>query len=339
MFRLVHFVCQSYDDFVKLQINKLKDVESVPINIEGDSYINSKMADSIKESIKVGNKYTFDFVGIENISITVANVNHELEKFLIFYSCFLIYLFSKIKKLERLDITLIASDFEKALPKDGKSPLSPFEVNGGVTWSSATSASVLVYRREEIVKVLTHELIHAFNIDEKYISQSDEAFINDYFKLICKSAILNEGYTDSLACLLNVIVYTHLETRGTTSSVFKRAFSKNLAIEKAHIIEQAEKVMKYNNYYIKKGDLCNDASVCEMTHVTSYYIVKAIIYTKIGRFIKLIESNNMCISVPSYLDLIKKNMKQFIKMINLKKNFKTKNLRMSSIDILNLLKK
>ena len=249
----------------------------------------------------------------------------------------MIYLFNnKIgRKIKHLDLKLICYSGKKALPAAGEKDLTAFEINGGVSMSTDHETSILVYRKEEIVKVLTHEMIHGFGLDHKYIPEHLEDFANKYFKVVCRSVTINESFTDALACLINAVIYTHL----SRPSNFERAFRENIKIETAHIVAQAKKVLLYNGYYVKNGVLENDKNVCEQTHVTSYYVLKAVVYYDLDMFLAMLKKSWMCIDLDAYLQILKTKMHTFVKDLDLDANREnSKNLKMSSLDILRTLK-
>lgn len=338
---VINFIRNSYVEFVNIIPKRynLNTIKSHPVVLDGYSYLDPKILFAIKKNIKNGNKYIFDYEGI-HMSITCGNTNSKLERFLIFYTCFLVYLFkTKLNKsLAKLDVTIICYSAIKQTPNKKNQRLTPYHINSGVTSSSLDFADVLVYRKEEVIKVLTHELIHAFGLDAKFISKKDEDFFNNYFKLssinTCKSVTINESFTDSLACLINTIIYTHLQ-RPTN---FDIAFKKNIKKETTHIINQAEKVLLYNGYYLNKDHkLENKNTICEHTHVISYYVLKAVVYTDLNTFINLLSINNMSIDVSSYIDFLYKTLDHFEKISKLKRKNR-KNLNMTILNILHTLR-
>jgi hypothetical protein len=338
---VINFIRNSYIDFVNIIPKRynLNTINSYPIKLDVSAFIDTKILFDIRNTIKTGNKYIFDYEGI-HMSITCANANIKLERFLIFYTCFLVYLFkTKLNKpLTKLDVTIICYSGKKTSPNKNNQPLTSYHVNSGVTSSSIDYADVLIYRKEEVVKVLTHELIHAFGLDAKFISEKEEAFFNNYFKLstnnTCKSVTINESFTDSLACLINTIIYTHLQRPIN----FDIALQKNIKKETIHILNQAEKVLLYNGYYLNKDHkLDNKNNICEHTHVISYYVLKAVVYTDLNAFIHLLSINHMSIDVPSYIDFIHKTLYHFEKFSELKRK-NTKNLNMTILNVLHTLR-
>lgn len=327
------FILEAYKEFLQLRPMKERPVQQVPLQMESSTYIDQKILRDILSSFKTGNLHVFYYVGVHT-ELTIAGATPSMERFLLFYMCFLIYLFKHKagRDIQRLSVKLVCYDGKKHLPGNNED-LTPYHVNGGITMSGGISADVVVYRKEEIVKVLTHELIHAFGLDAKFISPEDEAFVNDYFGITCKSATINESFTDALACYINTVIHTYLSYRDT----FSKQFDKNFASERRHITSQACKVLVHNGYYKKNGVLMNNNKVCEKTHVTSYYVLKAVVYTDISEFLAMLTDNRLCIDVNRYISILKKNLPLFVKNLKLsnKKTFSKKSsLRMSRLDVL-----
>lgn len=324
------YIIDSYKQFLELELEKKHDIKKTHIQIENYAHLDPSIKHEIMKTIHDGYLYTFHFQNVST-TLTIAGTNDsKILKFILFYTCFLIFLFKKTSLLTTLDITVVYFDKPKRITKG---PLTALHVNSGVTSSGKYDAKVVVYRKEEIIKVLTHELIHAFNIDSKTIGKGQEDFINNYFKITCKSATLNESFTDALACYINTVMYTYFERPGN----FDVQFKKNLEKERKHIIRQAEKVLVYNKYYKKDNQITTDQSICEHTHVTSYYIIKAVIYSNLDPFLKMLSETNLMINVPVYLNIVRNNLESFVNIVSLNDvSIKKKNLNMSSLNTLKL---
>lgn len=324
-------VLEAYKEFLEMFPVKERPVQKVPLDMESSTYIDKKILREIQSMFKTGNMHTFYYCGVR-VQLIIAGAKPALERFLLFYTCFLIYLFKKKvgRDIQQLTLKLVCYHGKKCLPCM-KEHLTAYNVNGGVTMSMGVSADVVVYRNEEIVKVLTHELIHAFGLDAKYIPPEEERFVNEYFGIVCRSVTINESFTDALACYINTVMYTYLSSRGG----FVKAFRKNFEAERKHIFTQACKVLVHNGYYKKDGKIMNNSLVCEKTHVTSYYVLKAVVYMDVSEFVKMLEENSLCIDLHRYISIIKKNLLLFVNEADLSKKPKSKSsLRMSSLDVL-----
>lgn len=311
---------KAYKEFKKLRLDKMHNTR-VPVNTSGYDYFDEKIKQDIQLNIKEAEKYSFTFQNV-NVSISMANLD-DLKDFLIYHSCFLIYLFTMYarKHLDRLDIMLIGYEGEKKLPEKGKA-VTPYHVNGGVTLSGASEASIVVYRREEVIKVLTHEMIHAFHLDAKFISSEQESFFNEYFNITCKSVTINESFTDALAIIINTVLY------GILHGNLKKCFKKEID----HILKQARTILIHYGYQKKNGKLIVNTPVCERTHTVSYYVLKAVVFSNLEEFLLLLGKNNMCISIDEYMAFLRAKLPDFAKNINLNV-VKSENLKMSSLDM------
>ena len=115
----------------------------------------------------------------------------------------------KSKINDKKDKTVAEIDrekLEKKFPKKNEI-LGPNEVNSGLTFLDVhKNGDIILYRKEELLKVLIHELIHSNLIDEKIIFSGS---INEFSKLFCVNynILLNEAFTESFATIINNAAY------------------------------------------------------------------------------------------------------------------------------------
>ena len=139
--------------------------------------------------------------------------------------------------------------------------LSPIDINSGVTMFTAPNESVvLVYRRQEAIKVILHELIHAYALDysgSKKWSTTGKALAKKWNVLSRVEVRLNEAYVELMASFL----YSELSSRHSPNSKSVKILDMS-----QHFLNQAEKI------------ICITAAqgkFDQMTHAFEYYIVKA----------------------------------------------------------------
>jgi hypothetical protein len=314
-------------------------------SILSSSYLHINVLNDIKTHMKVSFKYlyTFDNTYI-NLTILYDKYNDQRTKYLIFMLNYFVYLLNRLNPVSgsgtrRINLTLINSKLRKIKPKNNNI-LTSENINTGLTLSTNDlEGEIIVYREEEMTKVLIHELIHFYNLDADYISSNAEHDLNMFFRLINSSIKVNESYTDTLACMINIALYSILEEKG---SYIK--FRSNLVNETRFIIDQAYNVLDYNGYIIdnhvlKRKCLSSDIVKChnsESTHVISYYVLKASNFNNLNKFLEYINKYNYkLLNTTEYINLLKKNISKLIKKLN--KNGKTiDSLRMTSLDIENL---
>jgi hypothetical protein len=227
-----------------------------------------------------------------------------------------------------LAIHVFLTDYKKEFPSESVL-LTPFNVNTGVTIYGKT---ILVYRKEEVIKVLIHELIHFFGIDHMHVSHDNEHELQQIFSLQ-NHVYLTESYTDFLACTSNVMLYSVLSSKGTLLSLksFLRSFSSNLAHEKLYIFEQASRVLHHQNY-------CDDIkhNYSEKTHVIAYYIIKAVMFSNWKKYIEMY-NQHMTMNHSIFQDEIVKDCKNYKIFCNMRVK-PSGTLRMTSLDVLNKMK-
>ncbi len=256
---------------------------------------------------------------------------------------FMIYYCKSINPLfmDRLNIKLVLSPFKKELTgHNSRIGLNAFNVNSGFTVRDYASgiSTIVVYREEEVVKVLIHELLHAFDIDCKTSSSRDGS---TFARLFDKetSININETFTDLYACLLN-LCYTSvlLYSRNGTNDI-KDMYGTLLRYESRHIMEVGARVSS-----VIQGQKR------EATHITAYYVLKAMGWLSLDEFVAYLISHKYkiggCHEFAEFLKKVVTNATQAIKIKELNK-MKAENalkkvikkvglnsIRMSSIDIL-----
>lgn len=179
----------------------------------------------------------------------------------------------------------------RVLPMKQATTLTSENVNGGVCMG--TWMGVLVFRRQDAVKVLIHELLHLFGVDEALRSLSPQVEA----KIIrpCRGLWgerkgtlpihLSEAYTDAIACL--IFCGDHLRAR-------------------ACAVDRAARIL------IHFG--AGRVSFREDTHVFSYYVVKAAMLTHAPEFVSLLHTFKMQLvpnesEVPSILNFMDRTLR------------------------------
>jgi hypothetical protein len=236
---------------------------------------------------------------------------------------------------DKIKIKIVLSPFKKTI-SNNKGPLTAYNVNSGYTVRDYYEgvSTIVIFREEEVIKVLIHELLHSFDIDSKTLSES---YDRKFMKLFNKETRinLNESFTDSFACLLNVCLATIYYSKKHKTSL-KDTFVKFLEHEREYILSVGEKVGRIN--------LSNRR---EQTNITAYYVLKAINWMNIEDFSQYIISNRYMIGkyrdYAEYLgSKLEYNKSRIIKLQLSDKNNKyvnnenNKSIRMSSIDIFNI---
>lgn len=312
------------------------DVEGVDIN--NIFYIDEKIKFTL-HTLTINHVHVFTITDKDGnkLDITLSIYSYDDEDYNKYRSNIIIVITSYIKFLckyfgmtlanfKPLTILIFLTDFKKELPRD-KQVLTPFEVNTGVTIDEGNKTTIVVYRKEELIKVLIHELTHYSKIDYITIDTTTESVIASHFGFR-PPLYLRESITDFWTICINTMYYSFYDDDGNILSfeMFKRSFLKNIHKEIAFIHHQAVKVLKYN-------DMCRYKTMKnEKTHVTAYYIVKYLMFKRWIKIITMYKDPRLRNEIiPQLLKKMEKDKKQLCST-SLRPDGDI-SLRMTSIDI------
>ena len=157
--------------------------------------------------------------------------------------------------------------------------ISTENINSAVTMVSEwKNGNIILYRKEEILKVLIHELIHSNLADwNLIISRHPKKYI--FIKLFCTNYTIqiNEAYTESMATML-YIFYKNIINKGRVHEL-DIAFERELRYS-SYICSQIFNHYKLNSIrdIMKKGDTGKCKTVfLQDSNLFSYYILKNIL--------------------------------------------------------------
>lgn len=209
--------------------------------------------------------------------------------------------------------------------------LSSQNINSGL---SSSNNLLMIWRREEFIKVLIHELIHYLDIDVKYDSNFDKLFTN--IGEINYPILVNETITEIQAQFLHTIYVTNNLTNNLTNNANNTNNPNNefdtfkLLYQYEHIFSwyQFAKIMEYYQIEKFKKKYIKE-KFNQSTNAYSYYILKSIfgldfatILLSLDHFNILIkdkENNcnvNSCKIIVKHIIKTFKNPKKILKFIN-----------------------
>lgn len=362
--RFLYFVKNIYCDFDKqysgnhvFNMRPMTKQQGTPIMIESGTYISPRLRKQINSLVNFNTlQGTCNLFGVDT-RITISkplkysqsklSTILDLIAFMIYYCTTINTNFNNL-----LEIKVILSPFKKTLTEG--SGLSAYNVNSGFSQSdySNKSSKIVVYREEEVIKVLVHELLHAFNIDCKSNSGRSKQQFADLFQR--KGGItVNETFTDAYACLLNVTYCSICLSKSNKYLGLENIFVTLLRKETLHILKMGDRVVRKAMQ-----------QETEPTNILAYYGLKALLWINLNDFVMyltrhmyMVGSCNEFISFIQRL-LLEYNIKNIVLLSNIlkihyhnKKNIRTpqntlkkymkyiklikpNSIRMSSIDIL-----
>jgi len=271
-----------YDNIKKKIIkieNKDIDIKILNKNIEYYFKNNQFTSENIKNKIFNTLKYGYECIYKNN------NIIYFCDKSMNKVSKIIIHMFQIIILLKEIfdksdyhqHIIYFETNEKKKFPSKNI-VLGPNEVNSGLTTleldSKNKNGDIILYRKEEVLKVLIHELIHSNLIDSKIIFSNKTDKLNDLFCSNYK-ILLNEAFTESFATIIHIF-YIHI-----INKMKKEELDIMFQNEMKYSIYICNKIINYynidhlNNILKKKNECTNYFP--QKTNVLSYYILKNIL--------------------------------------------------------------
>ena len=216
-----------------------------------------------------------------------------------------------------------------AKKKFSASELGPLNVNTGYTVGN----EIVIYRKEELIKVLIHEMTHYVGLDNIAVPDDIEKQIQDHFN-VTNSVYLREAITEFWACTMNIAYYTILDLdlhREKSKAIFKRRFINHLIKETKFCEEQARRVAHRIGYC--ESEKTHVIPYTEKTHVISYYVIKYIMLHHWNRYISLYKQPD---DKRGFLDQLISDLGTIKALMCEKKPLSKTSLKMTSLDVLKL---
>ena len=288
--KLINITKNKY--FMELYNNLKKNFEKISkkniiveiLDKKSEHYINDNKftSDNIKNKILEKLKYGYKITFKNNLIIYFCQkkIKEKIPNIIIHMFQIIILLKKIFNKSEyNQNITYFETTEKKKFPTKNV-VLGPNEVNSGLTIldleTKHKNGNIILYRKEEVLKVLIHELIHSNLIDSKIIFSKK---INDFSNLFCVNykILLNEAFTESFATIINIF-YIHIINKMKKKDL--NIMFQNEMIYSNYICNKIINFYNINNIsdIIKKNNECIN-NFRQKTNVFSYYILKNILLT------------------------------------------------------------
>lgn len=190
---------------------------------------------------------------------------------------------------------------QRELPASPVDTLSPVHINGGVATACSSAGEICVYREQEWMKVLIHETFHALGLDTAgHVDASSKAEMEQLFPIPGLDLRLSETYTEVWARIINAALVCLLHPQGVGPNNFVTMLEFVLGIERIFALYQAQKLLGHMGlsfsglYAVDEGSRAARRLLYrENTHVFAYYILPAIVYHDLARFLSTAHSKNI----------------------------------------------
>ena len=324
--KLVRFVTDNYN----VEQNGFKELRELFNHLKSINNVHDKVVSPLKnyhnlqspfisedilkkiDSLK-NNHYTILSVNNSKIHVNVYYDTLDIDKFLKILSVisFVAHLINKVNGEYHINYYLV--DNKKLLDNKIANGLTHNHINSG----SCGSNTVNIWRKEEVIKVTIHELLHLFHCDST--SQDPETIIKMYqerYKITSVAVNSFEAYTEIWANIINSYLLCNNDYK---------TFVKNIHIEKSWCDLQSQKIFSVN-----KGL----SDINKHTNVLAYYIIRCELFKHLKDFIKIF-SKRICCNSKTYFKFLRN--KACIENDKILKNVIVrsvvyKSLRMSAIE-------
>ena len=262
-----------------------------PINFKllNTQFISSTIIDNNKNKLFFKHKYEIK-INSFSVSLIVMSSKKKINVKKIALKIGIMYLYSQFNG--EIEILLLLLKDKKQFSK----PLLTYDnINSGYTeFLSKTKKKIVIFRQEELQKVLVHELIHCFDLDLLSKNVSLNLNILNYFKVNPHDTFeINEAYTDFWAILINCLLECMIEHKQ-----FISYFKKKFELERKFTLFQTAKILLllgFNNIEEFKNinDYPDNLVWTQKTPAFSYFFIKASMFYNINIFIKENIKNKM----------------------------------------------
>lgn len=284
------FIYESFKEFEQIKVNpviKTKPISDLPLHLlrvvkEPSTYVPDKIRLSLKN---VQEYYEIHWeIELTRTTVYVLKINKlpSMKKLVKNVTLF-VSMLNKLgtNKRDNVDLLLAYTGFKKRFPVKF-TPLGPFHVNSGVTFRDSFC---FVYRAEEMYKVILHELLHLYKIDEIMPNIAFEERLAREFKVESESIALNECYNDALACLFIIALNAIMSDPDISFKRFFKTFRNDFRQNYKYMIQVSSNILRFYRRMLLDN---KNTIMKEESHVFSYYLCKAAILRNLDDFIDLL---------------------------------------------------
>jgi hypothetical protein len=261
----------------------------------------------------------------------------DIQRFVSFIKLVIVLCSKDVELQKKYNITMILTDFEKGCD-DSITCIEPIHINSAYNYKT----QIVVFRREELLKVFIHECFHLFCLDFKDVDIDFKPLLQPLFH-VNSDYLLFEPLCEFWARTLNAAILSFFVNKDTSYEEFERYYNLNLNLERVYCLVQLK-------HYLSKFNMCyedliygNIKSYKEKTNGICYYVITAILFFNFQQTMNwFIEHNETLLQFTKenkhfymfyhYLKSVYKDDK-LLKTLFHMKDYKLNHLSMSVFDI------
>ena len=262
------------------------------------SYIKTNFVGEVIYNTRIGDrklKITFNLMNNNDFN-ELDKLNNLFDRLLLIYT--FLTKFSENKCSKTIHIRIYLTDIKKMLPYTSFKVLGPLHVNSAVTTHCQENGEILIYRKEELMKVFIHECIHSLGLDWFEMNLTPlKSKLKNIFK-INTDMIIPEAYTEFWACILNSC-FTAYFLNNTKIEEYLLFSEYCIQFEQMFSLFQMSKILRFMGLHYKslyETDNLSQQSqkylYRENSNVFVYYILKTILLYNAFSFMKHCKKNN-----------------------------------------------
>ena len=180
-------------------------------NLTDNRFISKKTIKQINKELHFVYKIHFNFKNIDFYINIYFDKEIDIEKYLYYIKLVLCFCLNEIdnkeKKTFNLNLFLLKEKKKVEMSKFNHN-ITPDHINSGFSYHDENNMKIVIYRKEEWIKVFLHECMHAFNMDfhkENIIFKTifkETFFINSDF-------LVYESFVEFWAKIINCALFTY----------------------------------------------------------------------------------------------------------------------------------
>jgi hypothetical protein len=292
------------------------------------NHINEAMMSEICYSFSLYHRNIKVYFIIENDNIMLEIEKYNKYLHVIATWLYILNMYANKECSSNLNIYFYFTSLKKNLPTSNIYILDETNVNTAFTTTCSKDSEIIIFRKEEWLKVFIHETFHNFDLD---FSTLNNDVTNEYIKNIYKvKSMINayEAYTEFWAEIINATIFSYYYTENNDINDFLSNCEFYINFERIYGVFQLVKTLDfmglhYNDLYSnsKQSEILRENLYKENTNVLAYYIIKTVLMNNYQGFLSWCKTNNL-----SLIDFKKTigNQKKFCEFIG--KNYKTQSL-------------
>ena len=274
-------------------INKypIKEIDETPIQKIKDAYIeynpkftiinkklkfdtNDFISEQIQKEIAKFDTYaqiieeTFGVDDFIDIKVAYNSNDQKMDINLIMKTVYsIVKLFKKLYGKKDINLQIALTTVDRNIDSE---IIKMANVNGGLMWVG--TGNVVIFRKEELYKVICHELSHVYKLECQNIDNHEPKVMNKFkIKTVRINNLLGEAYTEYQAMLHHIALLSYYT---------KQSIRLFYHYEKIWGLYQVCKIL--NNYGMKRFEDLYTREMKQEANVFSYYIVKFFLVYKLN---------------------------------------------------------